>query len=719
MLHPTCRCIRTRISPLAILTFCLLVLLPWMLLSTACLATEATIQEASQVCRNFIANEIAEDDCWAGSLTAEVKRVEAITSGGDVLGWCFHLAPDGFVIVPSLKELPPVKCFSQTGQPVFGEQQGVGALVRDVLIERRDLYIDFYGDVAVTPQRSDQGLFGSCNGRAWDYLLQESEQFDAAIARGAGERAENGPLLSTIWHQTHPYNIYCPQGDGNRSVVWCVATALAQIMHYHQWPPAGFGNTEYMWNGDQSCEGTSPGLYLDANFSDRYGYSGSVAEMAELCSEVGRAYHVDYGVCYSIGNVDPVLDLLPDWFGYKDEVTALNRNAHTPEDWFGFVRAEIDANRPIQYLISDHMIVADGWRAQDSQSFYHMNYGWGGGNTLWYAVDNLYCTWGGCDPMVERMYTRIEPDRSIMFFADTILGDAPLTVQFTGMSDTTVDKWTWDFGDGNTSFDQNPVHTYENAGEYDVTLTLDVGLGQITRTRGDYMNVLADSVWCNAGLVVPGNSLVVAVQANNTLRLTDMLLPIQYSGDLEIVYDSFSVVGCRTVSCQSVVQDVVDPTNGRLHFHLTPWTSGYSTQPFLEAGIGPLLRLYFTVGEDATSSNLTTVEVNAFSGGEYLFEGSHHGQQHDYAPATRVVDLQMPTCCTGPSRGNVDGSPDQLITMGDLTTLIDHLFISLLPLDCIDEGNVDLSADGLVTMGDLTTLIDHLFISLNSLPPCE
>ena len=75
-------------------------------------------------------------------------------------------------------------------------------------------------------------------------------------------------------------------------------------------------------------------------------------------------------------------------------------------------------------------------------------------------------------------------------------------------------------------------------------------------------------------------------------------------------------------------------------------------------------------------------------------------------------------CCSGPSVGNVDGSTDDLVTMGDLTVLIDHLFISLEPLDCPDEGNVDMSVDGLVTMGDLTVLIDHLFISLNPLPLC-
>jgi hypothetical protein len=76
------------------------------------------------------------------------------------------------------------------------------------------------------------------------------------------------------------------------------------------------------------------------------------------------------------------------------------------------------------------------------------------------------------------------------------------------------------------------------------------------------------------------------------------------------------------------------------------------------------------------------------------------------------------SCCTGPSRGNVDGSADNLVTMGDLTVLIDNLFISLSPLACVDAGNVDLSSDNLVTMGDLTVMIDNLFISLSPLPPC-
>ncbi|MBD3257509.1 M28 family peptidase [candidate division GN15 bacterium] len=78
------------------------------------------------------------------------------------------------------------------------------------------------------------------------------------------------------------------------------------------------------------------------------------------------------------------------------------------------------------------------------------------------------------------------------------------------------------------------------------------------------------------------------------------------------------------------------------------------------------------------------------------------------------------SCCVA-DRGNVDGSPDDAVSLGDLTVLVDNLFISLDPIDCWEEANVDESqpeGPTSVTLGDLTVLVDHLFISLSPLPAC-
>ncbi|MEM6964568.1 MAG: PKD domain-containing protein [Bacteroidota bacterium] len=49
--------------------------------------------------------------------------------------------------------------------------------------------------------------------------------------------------------------------------------------------------------------------------------------------------------------------------------------------------------------------------------------------------------------------------------------ELPHEVNFTGISNTAV-SWYWDFGDGNTSTQQNPTHAYNNFGNFDVSLTV-------------------------------------------------------------------------------------------------------------------------------------------------------------------------------------------------------------------------------------------------------
>ena len=46
------------------------------------------------------------------------------------------------------------------------------------------------------------------------------------------------------------------------------------------------------------------------------------------------------------------------------------------------------------------------------------------------------------------------------FTANTTEGYAPLTVQFTDTSTNSPTEWNWNFGDGATSTEQNPEHTF-------------------------------------------------------------------------------------------------------------------------------------------------------------------------------------------------------------------------------------------------------------------
>jgi len=69
-------------------------------------------------------------------------------------------------------------------------------------------------------------------------------------------------------------------------------------------------------------------------------------------------------------------------------------------------------------------------------------------------------------------------------------GEAPLTVTFTDLSSNNPTLWSWNFGDGGTSSDQNPSYAYESPGNFTVALTAanDCG-GSDTVTKTDYISV--------------------------------------------------------------------------------------------------------------------------------------------------------------------------------------------------------------------------------------
>jgi len=77
-------------------------------------------------------------------------------------------------------------------------------------------------------------------------------------------------------------------------------------------------------------------------------------------------------------------------------------------------------------------------------------------------------------------------------------------------------------------------------------------------------------------------------------------------------------------------------------------------------------------------------------------------------------------CCIGMT-GNIDCDIDDIVDIGDLTMLIDNLFITFPPLCCPEEANCDgMSEGGIdVDLGDLTALIDYLFITFTEPNLCN
>jgi len=95
--------------------------------------------------------------------------------------------------------------------------------------------------------------------------------------------------------------------------------------------------------------------------------------------------------------------------------------------------------------------------------------------------------------------TTIEP----LFTADPVSGTTPHVVQFKSLSSDPFQNIWWDFGDGTTSNEQNPLHTYEIPGTHTVTLFVD----DAAATKLDYIYTVpsADDYQTPAGYVLAGN----------------------------------------------------------------------------------------------------------------------------------------------------------------------------------------------------------------------
>ncbi len=75
-------------------------------------------------------------------------------------------------------------------------------------------------------------------------------------------------------------------------------------------------------------------------------------------------------------------------------------------------------------------------------------------------------------------------------------------------------------------------------------------------------------------------------------------------------------------------------------------------------------------------------------------------------------------CCIA-NVGNVDNDPGDQVDIGDLTALINNLFITFEPIACVAEANCDGDPGNNIDIGDLTALINNLFITFDPLPACQ
>lgn len=219
--------------------------------------------------------------------------------------------------------------------------------------------------------------------------LQQFPAASKAVTRTSRTYKIVAPLLSCKWNQTYPYN-----KNTGYTYTGCVATAMAQMMYYHQWPAQGKGKSTYTVVSDNQMKHAdfSKSHYDWAHMKDIYDYHHPSTDIekeavALLMSDIGIATKMQY-TAYASGTYDQEAErAFQNNFDYT--TAFVTRSDEGTADFTEIVRQELLNGFPV-YLSgyyslgsNGHAWVTDG---QDERGLFHMNFGWGGQSNGYFSL---------------------------------------------------------------------------------------------------------------------------------------------------------------------------------------------------------------------------------------------------------------------------------------------------------------------------------------------
>ena len=385
-----------------------------LLLSVSLFAERITLEDAATVANNFM--NVAVTSVNGVKKAAPAKRMvrKAMNTTEEPQYYLYENENgEGWVIIAANDAVTPVLAYSETGH---FRTDNMPSNIRhwmgkyDQFIKR----IETDGVEAAEETKAE-----------WKALRRGVRKAQAAVVIG--------PLIQTTWDQDAPYNNLCPGTGTNKAYTGCVATAMAQVMNYWQWPKKGIGSHSYRPRNpnDEDHYSTRYTSTLSADFGNTTydwenmldSYSGSATSaqktaVATLMYHCGVATEMMYGNDADGGSgtytgnygsweeSDNAQNALWKYFGYKKSTCYMRDGfeygghtyyeSWTTSNWTAMLKAELNEQRPILYGgASDgggHSFICDGY---DSNNKFHFNWGWSGDNDGYYTLSNLRPGGGG------------------------------------------------------------------------------------------------------------------------------------------------------------------------------------------------------------------------------------------------------------------------------------------------------------------------------------
>lgn len=232
------------------------------------------------------------------------------------------------------------------------------------------------------------------------------------------------------------------------------------------------------------------------------------------------------------------------------------------------------------------------------------------------------------DTLVTAQFNLIPPVAD--FEALYTSGVFPLTVVFADRSTANPTSWTWNFGDGTTSTQQNPTHTYSGLGDYTVTLTVTNALGSSkasTESKNNYITVTnyktytlaASASPVNTGTISPSGPVIAIVGSNRTFSIT----PAVGYHIADVLVDGISIGAVTSCALSNISSDHTIEAR----FAATPYTVTVSAG--VGGSISPAGTLTYYYGNNQTFT-INSDTANGYYVADVLVDGKSKGAVTQY-----------------------------------------------------------------------------------------
>jgi hypothetical protein len=342
-------------------------------MATALQAAEISQQQAMEKARAFMQNH----QTAGGAMHRAPLHIDMQGTKTDhQLLYAFNVEGGGFVIVSGDDRTVPVLGYSDTGQ-----------LEPDNMPDNMRAWLEGYAaEIARLGTRAPQDAQNVTRRHV-----------------GSHSTAEIAPLLKTAWYQGNPYNMLCPDfyfGElPAKSATGCVATAMAQVMKYHEWPKAATaaipGYIAKKNNIDLTA-GLPPTTFDWANMLDSYPEEGAAEAqnlaVATLMVYCGYSVEMNYGDS-SGAETYKVANALKSFFDYNSTTRSVSRSYYSSDKWADLIYHELANQRPVVYAgtspSAGHAFVCDGYQYESNTDLFHINWGWNGRDNGYFVLSAL------------------------------------------------------------------------------------------------------------------------------------------------------------------------------------------------------------------------------------------------------------------------------------------------------------------------------------------